>query len=87
MTDPITPPPSTGPPYWVAIWFVIITGSIATVLHLVQLSPPCNDTKTSNHPTAGAGASVGRHAGFTFGPSHIHYGHPMGRQPGAGGVL
>jgi hypothetical protein len=24
----------SGPPYWAAIWFVIITGTIATAVHL-----------------------------------------------------
>jgi hypothetical protein len=27
-----------GPPYWAFIWFAIITGSIATAIHLSQ--PP-----------------------------------------------
>jgi hypothetical protein len=29
-----------GPPYWVAIWFVLIAGSIATTIHLVLLLKP-----------------------------------------------
>ena len=29
-----------GPPYWAAIWFVLIAGSIATTIHLVLLLKP-----------------------------------------------
>lgn len=29
-----------GPPYWAAIWFVLITGSIATTIHLVLFLKP-----------------------------------------------